>query len=163
MLFVKQMDNVCREENLWLWQHAAYLPWEHQKNKKEVRTTPSIPVSSWNFEIFFQGPGKLLEKLIISQYSWNFKETFSSVFKTNQNLQMHLTHNCTFCVLCRLGFSCCYCGRNYLMSFCFCMPRRREKLGLGPGNINSLPRRTPGKLLGPVVQKPISTNPGLNI
>ena len=114
MLFVKQMDNVCREENLWLWQHAAYLPWEHQKNKKEVRTTPSIPVSSWNFEIFFQGPGKLLEKLIISQYSWNFKETFSSVFKTNQNLQMHLTHNCTFCVLCRLGFSCCDCDRNYL-------------------------------------------------
>ena len=35
-----------------------------------VLTTPEIPGNSWYFEIFFQDPGKLLEKQIISQYSW---------------------------------------------------------------------------------------------
>ena len=58
--------------------------------------------------------------------------TFLSALKTNQNLQKHLTHDCTFCILCRLNFNqCCYCDRNYLFL-------SRENLGLGLGNFFSL-------------------------
>ena len=31
-------------------------------------------------------------------------ENFSAVLQTNQNLQKNLTHDCTFCILCKLNF-----------------------------------------------------------
>ena len=50
----------------------------------------------------------------------------------------------SFCIFYRLSFSCCYCNRNYLISFCFYLERIwiwvLEK-------INPIPWRTPGKLL----------------
>ena len=40
--------------------------------------------NSWNSEIFFQGPGKLLEN-IISLYSWNFMAQFHQFYKQNKS------------------------------------------------------------------------------
>ena len=95
-----------------------------------VLTTPGIPRKPqefWNFLLgLWKTPGKADNISILLENSWNFEETFLSVFKTNRNLQKHLIHDCTFCILCRLNFSYCYCGRNYLMSYCFC---REKNLG----------------------------------
>ena len=81
---------------------------------------------SWNS---WKAPGILKFSSRALENSWNFKETFSLVFKTNQNLQKHLTPNCIFVFYVDSISVGCYCGRNYLILLHFCMPRRREKLG----------------------------------
>ena len=127
-----------------------------------VLTTPGIPWKILEIKIFFPGPWKtpwktdnfpvLLENSL--KTPWKLlefcgKNFISYINKTN--LQKHLTRDCSFCILCRLDFSYCYCGRNYLTLFCF--SKRRiwcwvlEKQIFYPGELLENSWKTPGILL----------------
>ena len=73
----------------------------------------------WNFEIFFHGHGKLLEKQIISIHFWKTpgifcgKNFISSINKPKPAEEIELW----------LYFSRRYFSRIYLISFCFCQER----------------------------------------
>ena len=124
-----------------------------------VLTTPGIPrkfleflENSWNFEIFFQDPRNLLEKQLIFLYSWKTPgilwENISLIYKQTKicsSKHKHLNHCCTFCILCKLSFSCCYILWQNLVDIVLFL--LRKNLGLGLGKKNSFPWKTPGKLL----------------
>ena len=112
--------------------------------------------NSWNFETFFQGPGKPIEKQMITLNSWktpgilkysfrawktpgkqiislyylqnslNFVENF---LYANQNQQKHLTHDCTF----RIYVDSISVARTWqkLLDIVLFLPRENLRLGRG--------------------------------
>ena len=90
---------------------------ENTKMQSLMLATPWKLLEFWNF---FQSSGKRLEKPIFSLYSWKTPEIFGKIFISFVNkskLQKHLTHDRTFCILCKLNFSYCYCSRTTWYQF----------------------------------------------
>ena len=101
-------------------------------------TTPGIRGKLLGFGNFLPGswktPGKTYNFPLHLEIFWNFVEDFSSVLLANQNLQKHLTHDCTFCILAVATVA------VKLIRLVLFLPR--ENLHLGPEKISSLPWRT---------------------
>ena len=74
---------------------------EFLENSWNSWRTPGIPGKLWNFEIFFQVPGKLVEKQKIFMYSWKTPKmlwkNFHQFYKQTKTCIINfLTHDCTY-------------------------------------------------------------------
>ena len=71
-----------------------FLPWP-QETPGILKISSMANENTWNFEIFFHGLWKLLQKQIISMYYWKLQKFCGKIsisFTYKPSLQKHLTH-----------------------------------------------------------------------